>query len=166
MSLRIITTGGTFDKHYDPLTGQLIFADSHLPALLARARPADPPAVQALMALDSLDMTDAHRQSILAACRASPEPRIVIIHGTDTMVDTAAVLGRAKLDATIVLTGAMVPAEIDGSDALFNLGFALACALTQRPGVWVAMNASLYPWDAVRKNRTLGRFEPIAPDPH
>ena len=163
MPLRLLTTGGTFDKHYDPLTGQLVFADAHLPQCLAQARFDSPPVVQALMAIDSLEMTDHHRQQILAACRDSPERRIVIIHGTDTLVDTAAVLGSARLEATIVLTGAMVPAEIEGSDALFNLGFAAACAATLAHGVWVAMNARVFDWRDVRKNRALGRFEPITP---
>jgi len=163
MPLRLLTTGGTFDKHYDPLTGQLVFAHSHLPNCLAQARFDSPPVVQPLMAIDSLEMTDHHRQQILAACRASPERQIVIIHGTDTLVETAAVLGHAQLEATIVLTGAMVPFEIEGSDALFNLGFAAACASTLAPGVWVAMNARVFDWRQVRKNRTLGCFEPLAP---
>ena len=163
MPLRLLTTGGTFDKHYDPLTGQLVFADSHVQQCLAQARYDSPPVVQALMAIDSLDMTDLHRQQILAACRESPERQIVIIHGTDTLVETAAVLGSARLEATIVLTGAMVPAEIEGSDALFNLGFAAACAATLAHGVWVAMNARVFDWRDVRKNRALGRFEPLTP---
>lgn len=161
MPLRLLTTGGTFDKHYDPLTGQLVFADPHVPQCLAQARFDSAPVVQALMAIDSLDMTDLHRQQILAACRESPERQIVIIHGTDTLVETAAVLGSARLEATIVLTGAMVPAEIEGSDALFNLGFATACATTLAHGVWVAMNARVFNWRDVRKNRALGRFEPL-----
>ncbi len=165
MSLRIISTGGTFDKHYDPISGQLVFADSRLPALLGRARLAEPPVLEPLMAIDSLEMTDAHRQAVLAACRASPEHRIVIIHGTDTMVDTARVLGEARLSATIVLAGAMVPASIDGSDALFNLGFACACAQTLDAGVWVAMNGRAHAWNAVLKNRALGRFDAVVPPP-
>ena len=159
MSLRILTTGGTFDKHYDPLTGQLGFAHSQLAPLLDAARLAEPVVLEPLMAIDSLDMTDTHRQTILAACRASPEPRIVIIHGTDTMADTAAVLAAARLPATIVLTGAMVPAEIAGSDAFFNLGFAMACARTLDRGVWIAMNGVAHPGTQVRKNRSAGRFE-------
>ena len=163
MPLRLLTTGGTFDKHYDPLTGQLVFAQSHLPNCLAQARFGSPPVIQPLMAIDSLEMTDHHRQQILAACRESPERQIVIIHGTDTLVETAAVLGRAELEATIVLTGAMVPFEIEGSDALFNLGFATACASTLAPGVWVAMNARVFDWRQVRKNRALGCFESTEP---
>jgi L-asparaginase len=163
MSLRIITTGGTFDKHYEPITGQLGFAESTLPQLLARARVAEPALLEPLMAIDSLEMTDAHREAILAACRASAEHRIVIIHGTDTLTDTARVLAAANLPATIVLTGAMVPARIEGSDAPFNLGFACACAQTLPSGVWVAMNGQANAWNAVRKNRAIGRFEAVLP---
>jgi L-asparaginase len=163
MSLRIITTGGTFDKHYDPIAGQLGFAESTLPRLLARVRLAEPATLEPLMAIDSLEMTDAHRQAILAACRKSTDEAIVIIHGTDTLTDTARVLATADLPATIVLTGAMVPAEIEGSDALFNLGFACACAQTLPAGIWVAMNGQAHAWNAVRKNRAIGRFEAVLP---
>ena len=124
MSLRIIATGGTFDKHYDELTGTLGFADSHLPAVLARTRMTIPVELEQLPLLDSLDMQDADRQRVLASCRAASEKAIVIIHGTDTMRETAGVLGEAALGKTIVLTGAMIPYEIANSDALFNLGFA------------------------------------------
>lgn len=159
MSLRIIATGGTFDKQYDPLTGQLVFGDSVLPEAIARARLAEPPAFEALMAIDSLDMDDSHRHQVLQACERSAQDRIVIIHGTDTMRETAEVLGRAALPKTIVLTGAMVPCRVDGSDALFNLGFACAAAQLGSTGVWIAMQGKLFPWDDVRKNREAGRFE-------
>ncbi len=160
MSLRIIATGGTFDKQYDPLTGHLVFGDSVLPEAIARARLAEPPALELLMAIDSLDMDDSHRQRVLQACERSPQRWIVIVHGTDTMRETAEVLGRAALDKTIVLTGAMVPCRVDGSDAPFNLGFACAAAQFGGPGVWIAMQGRLFPWDDVRKNREAGRFEP------
>ncbi len=159
MSLRIITTGGTFDKQYDPLSGQLVFGHSVLPDLIARARLAEPPAFEALMAIDSLDMDDSHRQRVLQACERSPQDRIVIVHGTDTMRETAELLGRASLGKTIVLTGAMVPCRVDGSDAAFNLGFACAAAHLASTGVWIAMQGVLFPWDDVRKNRAAGRFE-------
>jgi L-asparaginase len=159
MSLRIIATGGTFDKHYDPLTGQLVFGDSVIPSALARARLTQPWQFEALMAIDSLDMQDAHRQQILAACQRSEQTRIVIVHGTDTMRETAELLGQAQLNKTIVLTGAMVPYRIDGSDAQFNLGFACAAALLSEAGVYIAMNAQVFPWHAVHKNRSAGIFE-------
>jgi L-asparaginase len=164
MPLRLIATGGTFDKHYDPIAGQLGFADTHLHAIVERARVAGDVVVEVAMLVDSLDMTDAHRQAVLEACRAAPETAIVVVHGTDTMVETARVLGAARLPKTIVLTGAMVPCEVEGSDALFNLGFAIACAHTLGEGVWIAMNAAAHRWDAVRKNRALGRFEALAGD--
>lgn len=159
MALRIIATGGTFDKQYDPLTGNLVFRDSVLPAALERARLTEPTTFEALLALDSLDMQDAHREQIRAACERSAESQIVIVHGTDTMRETAEVLGRAGLDKTIVLTGAMVPCRIDGSDALFNLGFACAAAKLCGHGVYIAMNGRVFSWDDVRKNHDAGIFE-------
>lgn len=159
MSLRIIATGGTFDKQYDPLTGQLVFGDSVLPAALARARITLPVQFEPLLALDSLDLQDHHRQQIRAACTRSEESRIVVVHGTDTMRETAEILGHAGLAKTIVLTGAMVPYRIAGSDALFNLGFACAAASLCEHGVYIAMNGQIFPWRGVRKNRAAGVFE-------
>jgi L-asparaginase len=160
MTLRIIATGGTFDKHYDPLTGCLTFADSHLPEALRRARMAPGVTLEELPPLDSLDMQDADRDRILEACRAAPEAALVIVHGTDTMTDTAKVLGAADgLAKTVVLTGAMVPYEIAGSDALFNLGFACGVAHTLPTGIYIAMNGTVFAWDKVMKNREAGIFE-------
>ena len=161
MSLRIIATGGTFDKHYDPLTGNLIFRDSVLPEALDRARLTLPVNFEPLLALDSLDMQDSHRQQIREACARSVEERIVIVHGTDTMPETAQVLGRAALKKTIVLTGAMVPYQIAQSDALFNLGFACAAASLAAVGVYIAMNGQLFLWDDVMKNRDRGIFQSL-----
>ncbi len=159
MSLRIIATGGTFDKQYDPLTGQLVFGDSIIPSALRRARITVPAMFEPLMAIDSLDMQDSHRQQIRAACERSDETQIVIVHGTDTMRETAEMLAHAQLAKTIVLTGAMVPYRIDDSDALFNLGFACAAAALGAAGVYIAMNGRVFPWHAVRKNRDAGVFE-------
>lgn len=161
MSLRIIATGGTFDKHYDPQTGQLIFQDSVLPGALQRARITQDYVFEPLLSLDSLDMDDSHRQQVLQACQSAPEERIVIVHGTDTMRETAAVLGAVTMEKTIVLTGAMVPYLIDDSDALFNLGFACAAAQLAMPGVYIAMNGQLFDWDNVTKNRAQGRFDTL-----
>ena len=161
MSLRIIATGGTFDKRYDELTGTLGFGASHMPAVLARCRITIPLALEQLPLLDSLDMQDADRARVLAACRAAPENAIVIIHGTDTMRETAAVLGAAALDKTVVLTGAMIPYEIANSDALFNLGLASGVAQTLPAGVYVAMNGQVFAWDKVTKNRAAGVFQPL-----
>lgn len=160
MTLRIIATGGTFDKHYDEISGQLTFTDSHLPQALLRARITIPVALETLPLLDSLDMQNSDRLRILEACRAAVEKAIVIIHGTDTMRETAQVLGAAALDQAIVLTGAMIPYEIAGSDALFNLGFAIGVAQTLPAGVYVAMNGQVFGWNQVQKNRSLGVFEP------
>ena len=158
MSLRILATGGTFDKHYDELAGRLTFADSHLPAVLQRARLTVPVALEVCMLMDSLEMDDSHRDTILQACRNAPESHIVIIHGTDTMRETAEVLGAANLGKSIVFTGAMIPYEIDHSDALFNLGFACGVAQLLPPGVHVAMNGQIFAWDNVQKNRAAGVF--------
>ena len=161
MTLRLIATGGTFDKHYNELNGVLGFAESHMPEVIKRARLTIPVELQVLPLLDSLDMQDPDRQRVLDACQASSEKAIVIVHGTDTMPQTAAVLGAANLGKTVVLTGAMIPYEIANSDALFNLGFACGVAQTLAPGVYVAMNGQVFAWNNVTKNRAAGVFEPL-----
>ena len=161
-SARIIVTGGTFDKHYDAIKGELTFSETHLPALLEQARVRLPLAVDIRLLIDSLQMTDAHRHSVLEACRESPEGSIVVVHGTDTMVETAQVVGRVELDKTIVFTGAMVPYSVQGSDATFNLGFALAASLTLPSGAYVAMNAQIFPWDDVMKDKVEGAFKRLS----
>jgi L-asparaginase len=161
MTLRLIATGGTFDKHYDELNGTLGFAESHLPQVIARTRMTIPVELETLPLLDSLDMQDEDRQRVLASCQAAPEKAIVIIHGTDTMRETAGVLGAASLDKTIVLTGAMIPYEIANSDALFNLGVACGVAQTLPAGVYVAMNGKMFTWDNVTKNRAAGVFQAL-----
>lgn len=159
MTLRIIASGGTFDKTYHPQSGALTFAQSYLPEVLARSRMTGQVSLQELPLLDSLDMQDEDRQRILHACQQAPEKQIVIVHGTDTMQDTAAVLGQARLDKAIVLTGAMVPYTIAGSDALFNFGFACGVASLLPAGVYVAMNGQVFDWHTVSKNRQAGIFE-------
>ena len=159
MTLRIIASGGTFDKHYDAISGQLGFGASHLPAALLRSRITLSHALEVLPLLDSLEMQESDRQRLLASCRQAPEAAIVIIHGTDTMRESAAVLGMAALDKTVILSGAMIPYEVAGSDALFNLGFAIGVAQTLPAGVYVAMNGRVFAWDKVGKNRSAGIFE-------
>lgn len=159
--MRIIVTGGTFDKQYDAIKGELTFKQTHLPAILEQARVKVPVEIEINQLIDSLNMTDAHRQSVLAACRAAPERSIVVVHGTDTMAETAQVVGQAALGKTVVFTGAMIPYSVQGSDALFNLGFALAAAQALAPGAYVAMNARVFPWDDVRKDKSDGVFEPL-----
>ena len=166
-SLFILATGGTFDKNYDPLTGALVFGKTCAPALLAAGRCTGLARVQTLMLKDSLEMTDADRRKIGVACGKAKEKRIVILHGTDTMVETARVLatsaGASLAGKTIVLTGAMVPHALcgsaEGSDAPFNLGAAVAFAQALAPGVHVAMNGRVFAWDKVVKNKKRGRFE-------
>jgi L-asparaginase len=161
--VRIFVTGGTFDKNYNELTGQLFFKDSHLPEMLKLGRSNLDVQVRTLMMIDSLNMTDEDRQIILRQCRRAPESRIVITHGTDTMVETAGVLARGISDKTVVLTGAMIPYKFGSSDGLFNLGSALAFAQTLPPGVYVAMNGRYFAWNRVRKNRKTGMFEEQGP---
>src|SRR5262249_7508969 len=119
-------------------------------------------AIDALMMIDSLEMTDADRARIVARCRDADEPRIVVTHGTDTMVETARALGAAALAGkTVVLTGAMVPYAFGSSDGLFNLGSALSFVQALPPGVYIAMNGRWFTWDRVRKNRETGVFESL-----
>jgi L-asparaginase len=159
MAIRIFITGGTFDKEYNELDGKLFFKDTHLPEMLKLGRCKVPVEIRALMLVDSLEMTDADRQIIVDQCRKSKEDRIVITHGTDTMEETAKMLGQSGLEKTIVLTGAMVPYKFGSSDGLFNLGSALAFAQTLSRGVYVVMNGRCFLWDNVKKNKKTGEFE-------
>jgi L-asparaginase len=159
MAIRVFITGGTFDKTYDEISGRLSFQDTHIQEMLQLGRCRLELAVRTLMMVDSLDMTDADRQLVLANCRSAGEERIVITHGTDTMTDTARVLGEAALPKTIVLTGAMVPYAFGSSDGLFNLGSALSFVQALPHGVYIAMNGRCFSWDNVTKNRQLGVFE-------
>ena len=159
MVIRIFITGGTFDKEYNELDGKLFFKDTHLPEMLKLGRCKAPVEIRTLMLVDSLEMTDADRQIIVEQCRKCKEDRIIITHGTDTMEETAKVLGKAGLEKTIVLTGAMVPYKFGSSDGLFNLGSVLAFAQTLSRGVYIAMNGRYFTWDNVKKNRKTGEFE-------
>jgi L-asparaginase len=160
MAIRILVTGGTFDKEYDELTGRLLFLETHVPEMLRRGRSRLDVTVDTVMMIDSLDLDDSGRAEIVARCRAAAERAIVLTHGTDTMVETARALADARLtDKTIVLTGAMVPYAFGSSDGLFNLGSALSFAQVLPPGVYVAMNGQHFHWDRVRKNRETGMFE-------
>ena len=160
MNVRILVTGGTFDKEYDELTGTLFFRDTHVQEMLRLGRARLDLTVETVMMIDSLEMNDAGRAAVVARCRVAAERAIVITHGTDTMVETARALAHAGLaDKTIVLTGAMVPYAFGSSDGLFNLGSALSFVQVLSPGVYVAMNGRHFCWDAVRKNRDTGTFE-------
>jgi L-asparaginase len=157
--VRILVTGGTFDKEYNELTGELFFQSTHTGDMLRLGRCLLEVEIETLMMIDSLQMTDAGRRLILERCRAVPENRIVITHGTDTIVETAAVLGPALQGKTVVLTGAMVPYTFGSSDGLFNLGTAMAFVQTLGEGVYVAMNGRCWAWHAVRKDKKKGIFE-------
>lgn len=156
--LRLLVTGGTFDKDYDEIGGTLFFKQTHVDEMLRLGRCRVPVTVETVMLVDSLQMTDADRATIAERCRVSPETRLVITHGTDTMVETAAVLAREVRGKTIVLTGAMVPYAFGSSDGLFNLGSALSFAQVLPEGVWVAMNGTHFSWDNVVKDRAAGVF--------
>ena len=159
--VRIFVTGGTFDKTYDEIKGQLSFADTHLPEMLRLGRARLEVSVRTLMMIDSLEMTDADRDVIVRNCRQCEESCIVITHGTDTMVETAAALAEGVAGKTIVLTGAMIPYAFGSSDGLFNLGSALSLVQVLPQGVYIAMNGRHFAWNKVRKNRETGVFEPV-----
>jgi L-asparaginase len=163
MTIRILVTGGTFDKEYDELTGTLLFKDSHIAEMLRLGRSRVDVTIRTVMMIDSLEMTDSDRAAIVQNCLQSPEDRIVITHGTDTITDTAAAIASATPRKTIVLTGAMVPYAFGSSDGLFNLGSALSFAQLLPAGVYIAMNGKCMPWDRCRKNRQLGEFEELPP---
>jgi L-asparaginase len=162
MAIKLLITGGTFDKDYDELTGKLYFRDTHIHEMLKLGRCRLQTRVRTVMMVDSLEMTESDRKIIEEICRKSEEEQIVITHGTDTMEETARVLGAVGLPKTIVLTGAMIPYAFGSSDGLFNLGSALSFVQVLPHGVYVAMNGTYFPWNDVRKNRGLGVFEKLS----
>jgi L-asparaginase len=172
--IRIIVTGGTFDKTYDEINGRLSFGTTHLPEMLRLGRSRVETTIETLMMIDSLNMTEADRARIAQSCARCPETRMVVTHGTDTMVETARVIAswgppssgpgaQTIRDKTIVLTGAMVPYAFGSSDGLFNLGSALSFAQVLAPGVYIAMSGRCFEWNRVRKNRETGIFEEMMP---
>lgn len=161
MSIRIFVTGGTFDKEYNELNGQLHFQNTLIPELLKMGRSRLDIQVRTLMMIDSLEMTDVDRNIVVESCSRSSEKQIIITHGTDTMCDTAEKIASENLDKTIVLTGAMIPIRFGSSDGLFNLGSALAYVQTLPSGVYIAMNGRYFNWNNVRKNKQTGYFEEL-----
>lgn len=161
MAIRIFITGGTFDKEYNELNGELYFKDTHMSELLEKGRSKVAVEIRTLMMVDSLEMTDEDRTLIAYQCNQCEETMIVITHGTDTMSDTAKVLAQKIKNKTVILTGAMIPIKFGSSDGLFNLGSALAFAQTLPAGVYVAMNGRYFNWDNVRKNKQTGVFEEV-----
>ena len=160
MTIKLLIAGGTFDKEYNELNGELFFKETHLPEMLKLGRSRINLDIRTLMMIDSLDMTEEDRQIILEHCKRTKEDKIVITHGTDTMVETAKELSKIK-DKTIILTGAMIPYKFGSSDGLFNLGAALAFVQALPHGVYIAMNGKYFNWDNVRKNTDIGEFEEI-----
>lgn len=159
MTLALFITGGTFDKEYNELSGELYFKQSHVAEMLAMGRSLVAVRCETLMMKDSLFMTTADRERIASACESAAEQRILITHGTDTLVETAGFLAARVTTKTIVLTGAMIPYKFGSSDGLFNLGSALAFVQTLCAGVYVAMNGRVFEWNKVTKNRETGFFE-------
>lgn len=161
MAIRIFITGGTFDKEYNEITGQLFFKDTHMSELLRMGRCKLDVQIRTLMMIDSLEMTETDRNLIVENCIKASEDKIVITHGTDTMANTAKVLAEKVKNKTIVLTGAMIPIKFGSSDGLFNLGSALAFVQTLPHGIYVSMNGRYFNWDNVRKNKQTGAFEEL-----
>jgi L-asparaginase len=161
MSIKIFVTGGTFDKEYDEISGRLFFKETHLPEMLKLGRCRLAIEVTTLMMIDSLEMKAADRALIVQHCQQCKQEKIVIMHGTDTMVETAQALARNISTKTIVLTGAMIPYAFGSSDGLFNLGSALSFAQALPHGVYLAMNGRYFSWNNVQKNRELGVFEEL-----
>lgn len=161
MSIRVFITGGTFDKEHDPISEGFVFRETHVPELLQRSRSLLDINVRTIMLIDSLEITKGDQEIILKACEDAAEEHIVITHGTSNMEKTARFLGEKIKNKTIVLTGAMVPYVFLNSDALFNMGSALAFVQTLPHGVYIAMNGNFYSWDNVTKNTKLGLFEEL-----
>jgi L-asparaginase len=162
-AVRIISTGGTIDSSpdYNP-SKKSVFQGTYLPQMLAQAKLGIETILEPLMQKDSADITSEERRLILEHCLASPEDRMVITHGTDTMTETGKFLGEKGVgNKTVVLVGSFVPLSQENSDAFFNLGYAIASAQLLSPGVWIAMNGEVFEWNNVRKNREKGRFERI-----
>jgi len=159
MAIRIFVTGGTFDKEYDMIKGALYFEDTHLPEIFDLGRSSVEVKIRTLMMLDSLEMTADDRETIVGNCSRVEEEQIIITHGTDTMVQTATCIAEAKINKTIVLTGAMIPYKFGSSDGFFNLGSALAFVQCLSAGVYIVMHGKYFDWNNVRKNKKTGFFE-------
>jgi L-asparaginase len=160
MKIKIYSCGGTFEKIYDPLTGQLIFKNSCLTELMDRSRVTQETTTETILLKDSLDMTEKDRELILSKINLEPLKQIILIHGTDTMIETAKFLmSRTDPSKTIVITGAMVPYSLKNSDAFFNLGSAFMSLQSLSTGVWIVMNGRCFKPNEVIKNKNLGIFQ-------
>jgi L-asparaginase len=161
MGIRLLVTGGTFDKEYDMINGKLYFNDTNVGEILDRGRNTTVVSTRTLMMVDSLEMTDEDRDLIVSQCQKCDEDKIIITHGTDTMCETAMLIKNAAINKTIVLTGAMIPYTFGSSDGLYNMGSAMAFVQTLPKGVYIAMNGRFFHADNVVKNRKTGYFESI-----
>ena len=159
--IKVLITGGTFDKEYNELNGSLYFKETHLHEMLALGRSELPLSISTLMMKDSLDFEASDREAIAQACNSCKEQKILITHGTDTMAITASYLAKHCVGKTIVLTGAMIPYKFGSSDGLFNLGSASAFVQVLPAGVYIAMNGKIFEAGKVRKNTDKGTFENI-----
>ena len=161
MAVRIFITGGTFDKEYDEINGKLFFKDTHMREMLDLGRAKIDVNIRTLMMVDSLEMTVEDRNLVVENCKHAKEEKIIITHGTDTMTETGKMLAEAKIEKTIVLTGAMIPYKFGSSDGLFNLGSALGFVQSLPKGIYIAMNGRCFNYDKVKKNKKTGIFEGI-----
>ena len=157
--IKIFSTGGTFDKEFNEITGELFFKKTQLYELLEMGRSKLDIKIETLMMVDSLEMSNAERQYIVDKCKKEKTHKIIITHGTDTMVKTAELLAKQIKDKTIILTGAMIPIKFGSSDGLFNLGSAMSFVQVLEPGIYITMNGRYFNWNNVRKNKTQGIFE-------
>ena len=160
MNIKVFTCGGTFEKVYNPISGELSYQDSCIPNIIKRSRITAKVDFEELFFKDSLDMDNDDRLMIAHKIKTEPIKNIVVIHGTDTMVQTAQTIKEhASQDKVVVMTGAMLPFSIKQSDAMFNFGGAFIAAQTSEPGIWISMNGHIFRSDDVEKNKMKGIFE-------
>lgn len=159
MPIKLLVTGGTLDKRYNHLNGELRFEQSHIGEMIQQGRVTAETSIDWLMLKDSLEMTDSDRAQIVQACQSCIEDKIVITHGTDTMVETAKAIAQSVQDKAVVIFGAMIPYELKRSDALFNFGCAMSAVQILPPGVYITMNGKVFNYDQVVKNTCIGEFE-------
>ena len=159
--IKLFATGGTFDKEFNEINGELFFKETNLYELLDLGRCKLDIKIETLMMIDSLKMSKTERNYILSKCKKEDTHKIIITHGTDTIVETAKILAESINDKTIILTGAMIPIKFGSSDGLFNLGSALSFVQTLDPGVYITMNGRYFHWDNVKKNKKIGAFERV-----
>ena len=159
--IKLFATGGTFDKEFNEINGELFFKETNLYELLDLGRCKLDIKIETLMMIDSLKMSETERNYIVSKCKKEDTHKIIITHGTDTIVETAKILAESINDKTIILTGAMIPIKFGSSDGLFNLGSALSFVQTLEPGVYITMNGRYFHWDNVKKNKKIGAFERV-----